>query len=114
VEPVPGRSSIYRCLVRHGLITPEARKRKRSDCKRWERSRAMELWQMDIVGGVNENAGFSWPLLRGFAPLMPSWGCSNVLPSPGAGVFQAASETASARAASGRASSRSRKTFLAT
>jgi transposase InsO family protein len=49
---VPGRSSIYRCLVRHGLITPQARKRKRSDYKRWERSRAMELWQMDIVGGV--------------------------------------------------------------
>lgn len=52
VDPVPGRSSIYRCLVRHRLITPQARKRKRSDYKRWERSKAMELWQMDIVGGV--------------------------------------------------------------
>jgi transposase InsO family protein len=52
VEPVPGRSSIYRCLVRHRLITPEARQRKRSDYIRWERSKAMELWQMDIVGGV--------------------------------------------------------------
>jgi transposase InsO family protein len=52
VEPVPGRSSIYRCLIRHGLITPEARRKRRSDYKRWERSRAMELWQMDIVGGV--------------------------------------------------------------
>ena len=52
VDPVPGRSSIYRCLVRHGLITPEARKRTRSHYNRWERSRAMELWQMDIVGGV--------------------------------------------------------------
>ncbi len=52
VDPVPGRTSIYRCLVRHGLITPEARKRKRADYKRWERSRSMELWQMDIVGGV--------------------------------------------------------------
>jgi len=52
VDPVPGRSSIYRCLVRHGLITPQARKRKRADYKRWERARAMELWQMDIVGGV--------------------------------------------------------------
>ena len=50
--PVPGRSSIYRCLIRHGLVTPEARKRKRDDYKRWERSRSMELWQMDIVGGV--------------------------------------------------------------
>jgi transposase InsO family protein len=52
VVPLPGESSIYRCLIRHGLVTPEARKRKRSDYKRWERSRAMELWQMDIVGGV--------------------------------------------------------------
>ncbi len=52
VDPVPGRTSIYRCLVRHGLISPEARKRKKSDYKRWERSRSMELWQMDIVGGV--------------------------------------------------------------
>lgn len=52
VDPVPGRSSIYRCLVRHGLITPQSRKRKRSDYVRWERSKSMELWQMDIVGGV--------------------------------------------------------------
>ena len=32
--------------------TPQARRRKRADYKRWERARAMELWQMDIVGGV--------------------------------------------------------------
>lgn len=52
IDPVPGRSSIHRALVRQGLITPEARRRKKSDYKRWERSRSMELWQMDIVGGV--------------------------------------------------------------
>lgn len=52
VCPLPGRTSVERCLIRHGLVTPHARKRKRSDYKRWERSRAMELWQMDIVGGV--------------------------------------------------------------
>jgi transposase InsO family protein len=52
VSPVPGRTSIERCLVRHGLVTPQARRRKRSDYKRWERSKAMELWQMDVVGGV--------------------------------------------------------------
>jgi transposase InsO family protein len=52
VVPLPGRTSVERCLVRHGLVTPQARRRKRSDYKRWERSRAMELWQMDIVGGV--------------------------------------------------------------
>ena len=51
VEPLPGRTSVERCLVRHRLVTPQARKRKRSDYKRWERSRAMELWQMDIAAG---------------------------------------------------------------
>ncbi len=50
VSPVPGRTSIYRALVRHGLIDPTKRKRSRTDYKRWERSRSMELWQMDIVG----------------------------------------------------------------
>jgi transposase InsO family protein len=48
--PVPGLSSIYRTLVRHHLLEPTQRKRARSDYKRWERSRSMELWQMDIVG----------------------------------------------------------------
>jgi transposase InsO family protein len=49
-SPLPGTSSVYRTLVRHGLIEPTKRKRARSDYKRWERSRSMELWQMDIVG----------------------------------------------------------------
>jgi len=52
IDPLPGRTSVERCLIRHGLVTPRARKKRRSDYKRWERARAMELWQMDIVGGV--------------------------------------------------------------
>jgi len=52
VAPLPSRSAIYRCLVREGLIAPQKRRRKRSDYRRWERSRPMELWQMDVVGGV--------------------------------------------------------------
>ena len=48
--PIPGLSSIYPTLVRHHLLEPTQRKRARSDYKRWERSRSMELWQMDIVG----------------------------------------------------------------
>jgi transposase InsO family protein len=50
--PLPGRSSVYRALVRHGLIQPQQRRRRRQDYKRWERSRAMELWQLDIVGRI--------------------------------------------------------------
>jgi transposase InsO family protein len=65
VDPVPGRSSIYRCLVRHGLITPQARKRKRSDYIRWERARSMELWQMDIVGGVKIADGCEAKIVSG-------------------------------------------------
>ncbi len=39
-------------LPRHGLIEPSTRKRGKSDYKRWERSRPMELSQMDVVGSV--------------------------------------------------------------
>lgn len=53
VEPLPGRSSVYRALVRHGLVDPKKRKRRRSDYKRWERSRSMQLWQMDVVGRIH-------------------------------------------------------------
>jgi len=65
VSPMPGRSSIYRCLVRHGLIEPEARRRKKADYKRWERSRAMELWQMDVVGGVQLVDGWRASIVSG-------------------------------------------------
>ena len=53
IEDPPSRSAIYRCLVRHRLIDPKPRRRRASDYKRWERSRPMELWQMDVMGGVS-------------------------------------------------------------
>ncbi|MEQ6028375.1 IS481 family transposase, partial [Streptomyces salinarius] len=52
VTPVPSRMTVYRILVRHGLVESGVRRRKRSDYKRWQRDRPMQLWQMDIVGGV--------------------------------------------------------------
>jgi transposase InsO family protein len=52
VASVPSRMTVYRILVRHGLVEPGVRRRKRSNYKRWQRERAMQLWQMDIVGGV--------------------------------------------------------------
>jgi transposase InsO family protein len=52
VDPVPSRMTVYRILVRHGLVQPGVRRRKRSDYRRWQRDRPMQLWQMDIVGGV--------------------------------------------------------------
>ncbi len=50
VDPLPSKSAIYRCLVRHGLVEAKKRKRKKQDYRSWERSRSMELWQMDLVG----------------------------------------------------------------
>lgn len=50
--PVPSRMTVYRILARHGLYLPVKRKRGRGDYKRWQRDEPMELWQMDIVGGV--------------------------------------------------------------
>ena len=52
VAPLPGRSSVHRALLRHGLIDPKRRRRRRSDYRRWERSAAMQLWQMDVMGRV--------------------------------------------------------------
>lgn len=50
--PVPSRMTVYRILLRHGLAVPAQRRRGRKDYVRWERARPMELWQMDIVGGI--------------------------------------------------------------
>jgi transposase InsO family protein len=52
LEQPPSRSAIYRCLVRHCLIDHKPRRRRPQDYRRWERSRPMELWQMDVMGGV--------------------------------------------------------------
>jgi transposase InsO family protein len=52
MEEPPSRSSIYRCLVRQRLIDPKPRRRRAQDYRRWERHRPMELWQMDVMGGV--------------------------------------------------------------
>jgi transposase InsO family protein len=52
VDPAPSRSGIYRALKRAGLIEPGARRRRDRRFRRWERGGAMELWQMDVVGGI--------------------------------------------------------------
>jgi len=57
VEPPPGRSSIYRCLTRHGLIELRRRRKRREEFRRWERDRPMQLWQMDVMGGVELDDG---------------------------------------------------------
>ncbi|MFG2019535.1 helix-turn-helix domain-containing protein, partial [Actinomadura geliboluensis] len=51
-EPVPSRATVHRVLVRHGLVQVVPRGRRREDYTRWQRSEPMQLWQMDIVGGI--------------------------------------------------------------
>jgi len=46
------RSTVYRTLVRNGLIEPASRRRSRKDYRRWERGTAMELWQLDVTASA--------------------------------------------------------------
>ncbi len=46
------RSTVYRVLVRHRMIEPVSRRRRRDSYRRWERSAAMELWQMDVTASL--------------------------------------------------------------
>jgi transposase InsO family protein len=64
-DDVPSESAIYRTLARNGLLIPGARRRKKSDYRRWERARPMELWQMDVMGGVRLADGREAKVLTG-------------------------------------------------
>jgi transposase InsO family protein len=46
------RSTVYRVLVRNGLIEPRSRRRRRSDYRSWERPVAMQLWQLDVTASA--------------------------------------------------------------
>lgn len=52
VDPPPGLTSIYRALVRNDLIQPRSHRRAKASYRRWERARPMELWQLDVMGGI--------------------------------------------------------------
>jgi transposase InsO family protein len=65
VAPVPSRAGIYRILVRRQLVEPGRRRRRRSDFRRWEREAPMQLWQLDIVGGVLLEDGSELKLITG-------------------------------------------------
>jgi transposase InsO family protein len=65
VDPVPSRSAIYRCLRRHGLIELRRRRKRREDFRRWEREHPMQLWQMDVMGGVFLDDGTELKVVTG-------------------------------------------------
>jgi transposase InsO family protein len=64
-DDVPSQSAVYRALTRNGLLIPGARRRKKSDYRRWERRRPMELWQIDVMGGVRLADGSEAKVLTG-------------------------------------------------
>lgn len=51
IEASPSRSSVHRILVRHGLVAAQQQNHKRT-YRRWQRDAPMQLWQLDIMGGV--------------------------------------------------------------
>jgi transposase len=65
VDPVPGRSSVYRCLRRHSLIELRRRRKRRDEFRRFERERPMQLWQMDVMGGVHLDDGTELKVVTG-------------------------------------------------
>jgi transposase InsO family protein len=58
-------SAVYRALRRANLIDPTSRRRRREEWKRWERGRPMELWQLDVVGGIGLRDGSTLKCLTG-------------------------------------------------
>src|SRR6184192_4554703 len=65
VTPTPSASAIYCCLLRAGVIQAAPRRWRREDWKRWERGAAMELWQLDVVGGFHLADGTTAKALTG-------------------------------------------------
>jgi transposase len=59
------RSSVYRALVRSGLIEPKSRRRRRKDYRRWERGTAMELWQLDVTASAFFTSGAEVKIVTG-------------------------------------------------
>jgi transposase InsO family protein len=80
METPPSRSAIYRCLVRHRLIAPTARRRRREDYRRWERSRPMELWQVDVMGGVRLTDGTQLSVVTGIDDHSRFWVIAKLVP----------------------------------
>lgn len=56
---------MYRILVRHQLIVPVTRRRRREDYRRWERPGPMQLWQLDVMGGIYLSDGREMKLVTG-------------------------------------------------
>ena len=59
------RSTVYRTLVRNGLVEPKSRRRRRKDYRRWERGSPMELWQLDVTASAFLASGAELKIVTG-------------------------------------------------
>jgi hypothetical protein len=64
VQRVPGRATVHRVLMRNGLVTPQVQQHKRK-YRRWQRDAPMQLWQLDLLGGVRLAGGQEAELVTG-------------------------------------------------
>ncbi|WP_318021556.1 IS481 family transposase, partial [Streptomyces sp. N50] len=64
LAPVPGRSTVHRILVRNGLVRHQEQNHRRV-YRRWQRDAPMQLWQLDIMGGVFLAGGRECKLITG-------------------------------------------------
>jgi transposase len=51
-DPLPSRAAVSRALVRLGLVSARRARQRRREWRRRERGRPVELWQLDVMGGV--------------------------------------------------------------
>lgn len=96
VDPLPSVSAIYRGLRRAGLIEANPRRKQLRTYRRWERGRPMELWQLDVVGGVVLADGTECKVLTGIDDHSRFCVCAGVMARatsrPVCGLFVAALE----------------------
>ncbi|WP_282697821.1 IS481 family transposase [Streptomyces sp. CC208A] len=62
--PAPGRSTVHRILTRHGLVNQQEQNHRRV-YRRWQRDAPMQLWQLDLMGGVFLASGRECKLVTG-------------------------------------------------
>ena len=94
IAPLPSVSGIYRALRRANLIEANPRRKQLRTYRRWERGRPMELWQLDVVGGVTLVDGTECKVLTGIDDQSRFCVCAGVMPRatsrPVCGFFIAA------------------------
>src|SRR5487761_1080900 len=63
--PGLSRSTVYRVLVRHQLIQPVPRRRRRDQYIRWDRPATMQLWQLAVPASLFLASGHECKVITG-------------------------------------------------